>query len=75
VNDSIRWITEHLGLTPRLTYAGGPRGWTGDSPFIFLDCSKIRALGWAPEVSIRGGVIRTVEYLKQNHWLLESRSG
>jgi len=45
VNDSISWITGRLGLQPRLAYSGGNRGWTGDSPFIFLDCSKIRSSG------------------------------
>jgi UDP-glucose 4-epimerase len=66
VNDSIRWITEHLGLKPELEYAGGERGWTGDSPFIFLDCRKIRALGWSPRLTIQQGVIRTLEYLQAN---------
>ena len=42
VNDSIRWISERLGLKPELRYAGGQRGWVGDSPFIFLDCSRSR---------------------------------
>jgi len=74
VNDSIGWITGHLGVTPRLDYAGGERGWIGDSPFIFLDCQKIRALGWKPRLSIREGVIKTVEYLQQNPWVLENRA-
>jgi UDP-glucose 4-epimerase len=70
VNDSIRWITGRLGLRPQLTYTGGERGWVGDSPFIFLDCRKIRTLGWAPKLSIQEGVIRTLEYLQANPWLL-----
>src|SRR5947207_2716550 len=37
VNDSIAWICERLGVRPELTYAGGERGWIGDSPFILLD--------------------------------------
>jgi UDP-glucose 4-epimerase len=74
VNKSIGWITSHLGVTPRLTYTGGKRGWIGDSPFIFLDCSKIRALGWQPKLSIKEGVIRTLEYLQENSWLLEARA-
>ena len=45
VNDSIGWITGALGLTPRLTYSGGERGWIGDSPFIFLDCGRMQQLG------------------------------
>ncbi len=73
VNDSVKWITEHLGVSPRLTYAGGSRGWIGDSPFIFLDCHKIRALGWTPKLSIREGVIQTLDYLQANPWILEMR--
>lgn len=70
VTDSVRWICGHLGLNPQLTFAGGGRGWIGDSPFIFLDCSRIRALGWQPQCSIQQGVISTVDYLKSNRWLL-----
>jgi UDP-glucose 4-epimerase len=73
VNDSIRWITQHLRMTPTLVYTGRERGWVGDSPFIFLDCRKIRALGWAPRLTIRQGIIRTLEYLQANPWLLETR--
>jgi UDP-glucose 4-epimerase len=73
VNDSIGWIAQHLGLKPKLTYEGGERGWIGDSPFIFLDCSKIRSLGWKPKLSIHEGVIRTLMYLQANPWLLEAR--
>jgi len=74
VNDSIRWISERLGVAPELRYAGGRRGWVGDSPFIFLDCSRMRALGWKPELTIREAVLRTVDFLKQNPWVLEKRS-
>lgn len=73
VNDSIGWITGALGMTPRLDYAGGERGWIGDSPFIFLDCARMRRLGWAPKLSIQQGIIRTLEYLRGNPWVLESR--
>jgi len=74
VNQSIGWITNQLGLHPALTYSGGERGWVGDNPFIFLDCSRIRALGWVPRVSIRDGVVSTLRYLQANSWLLDSRS-
>jgi UDP-glucose 4-epimerase len=74
VNDSIGWITEHLGVDPVRQYSGGERGWIGDSPFIFLDCAKIRVLGWRPKLSIREGVLRTLDYLQQNPWLLEDRA-
>jgi UDP-glucose 4-epimerase len=73
VNDSIGWITSHLGLAPALEYSGGDRGWIGDNPFIYLECSRMRALGWAPRLSIKDSVIRTVEYLKAHPWVFEVR--
>ena len=71
VDDSIGWICGHLGVQPRRSYSGGDRGWIGDNPFIFLDCAKIRALGWKPRLTIREAVERTVEYLQSNAELLE----
>jgi UDP-glucose 4-epimerase len=64
VNDSINWICEHLGLKPELSYSGGERGWIGDNPFIFLDCQKIRSLGWKPKLSIKDGIMRTISFLE-----------
>ncbi len=74
VNDSIGWICGHLGLSPRLEYTGGERGWIGDNPFIFLDCSRMRALGWEPRHTIRESVVSTIQYLTMNQWLLARRS-
>jgi UDP-glucose 4-epimerase len=74
VNDSIGWISEALGVTPRHVYTGGDRGWIGDNPFIFLDTKKIRSLGWEPKHTIREGVVKTVEFLKRNEWVMEARS-
>ena len=71
VNDSIGWICERLGLNPEKKYSGGERGWIGDNPFIFLDTAKIRSLGWKPKLTIQQGIIRTLEYLQANQWLLE----
>jgi UDP-glucose 4-epimerase len=74
VNDSIGWISETLGVSPRLIYSGGDRGWIGDNPFIFLDTARIRTLGWSPKLTIREGVVRTVEFLKANEWVFGSRA-
>lgn len=74
VNDSIGWICAELGLQPQLEYSGGDRGWIGDNPFIFLETKKIQSLGWKPKFSIREGVIKTVEYLRANEWVFETRS-
>lgn len=75
VNDSIGWICQELGVTPRLEYSGGERGWIGDNPFIFLDTKKIQALGWRPRFDIEQGVRKTVQYLKNNEWVFDSRGG
>ena len=74
VNDSIGWICERLGLKPKLHYAGGDRGWVGDNPFIFLETAKVRALGWEPKLTIRDGIIRTLDFLQRNPGLLEARA-
>jgi UDP-glucose 4-epimerase len=73
VDDSLGWICGRLGIDPIRRYTGGSRGWIGDSPFIFLDTTKIRALGWRPKVTIREGVLRTLAYLQSNSWVLDKR--
>jgi UDP-glucose 4-epimerase len=73
VNDSITWICEELGVRPEVRYGGGDRGWIGDNPFIFLDCSAVRSLGWRPKLSIREAVVRTVRFLRDHPELLEER--
>jgi UDP-glucose 4-epimerase len=73
VDDSIGSICEVLGVNPQLNYAGGDRGWIGDNPFIYLATDKIHGLGWKPKLSIREGVVKTVQYLKANEWVLEGR--
>jgi UDP-glucose 4-epimerase len=73
VNDSIRHLCGALGLNPKLEYSGGKRGWVGDNPFIFLDTKKIRATGWKTTLTIEQGIIRTLQWLQQNQWVLQSR--
>jgi len=73
VNNSVGWITEELGLKPRLSYTGGDRGWIGDNPFIYLDTKRIRALGWTPRLTIREAVLSTVRWLSENRSIFELR--
>ena len=73
VDQSLDWICAEMGVSPTRVYAGGDRGWVGDSPFIFLDTGRIRSLGWKPKLTIREGVTRTVRYLRENPWLLDRR--
>jgi UDP-glucose 4-epimerase len=63
VNASIGWICDAMKVRPMITYGGGTRGWIGDNPFIFLECSAMRGLGWRPTLTIRESVERTVGYL------------
>jgi UDP-glucose 4-epimerase len=74
VNDSIGIICRALDLKPKLEYAGGQRGWVGDSPFIFLDTKKVRATGWKPALTIEQGIQRTLQWLQQNRWVYETRN-
>jgi len=73
INDSANWICEQLDIKPELSYSGGDRGWVGDNPFVFLDCSRMRALGWTPKFSIQDSIIQTVKFLKDNQWVLNQR--
>ena len=73
VNDSVGFICKALGLSPKLEYTGGNRGWIGDNPFIFLDTAKIRATGWAPKLTIEQGIVRTLRWLESNSWVYDAR--
>ena len=66
VNESIAVITRTMGVSPVLEYAGGDRGWVGDSPKILLDTSRIRALGWKPSRGIEESVAETLRFLMEN---------
>jgi UDP-glucose 4-epimerase len=46
----------------------GGRGWKGDVPDFWLDCSKLKGAGWRPKYShSRDAVLQTCkEYLQQN---------
>ena len=68
-------IVEELGLE-RVQYltTGGQRGWLGDLPFVHLDTTKLKALGWRPQVSIERGIRNTVRYLQAHPQVLQERA-
>jgi UDP-glucose 4-epimerase len=74
VAESIRWICRCLGVSPQIELAGGERGWIGDSPFIFLDTTRIRSLGWSPRLTIEESVVRTVRFLDEHRWVFQRRA-
>ena len=73
VIDSIKWISDELNVKPKLKFTGGERGWIGDNPFIYLDTTKIRKLGWKPRLNIQDSVTKTVSFLSKNEWIFETR--
>jgi UDP-glucose 4-epimerase len=73
VNDSIRILCNALGLSPRLEYSGGNKGWIGDNPFIFLDTTKIQATGWRAQLTIAQGIEATLAWLQGHQWVFEKR--
>jgi UDP-glucose 4-epimerase len=74
VMDLASIVCEEMGLRDvRFKCLGGVRGWLGDSPFVHLDISRIKETGFAPAVPISEGIRRTVRYLSDNTWLLDSR--
>ena len=73
VRDSVKWITNYLGLKPKIFYGKENKGWIGDNPFIFLDTKKINKLGWKPKKRIKESIEETLEYLVKNKWLLKRR--
>jgi UDP-glucose 4-epimerase len=66
VDKSIGIITRTMGLSPKIEYAGGDRGWVGDSPRILLDTTRIRSLGWSPTRTIEDSVVETLRFLMDN---------
>lgn len=74
VNELTSIVLDELGLTDvRLEYAGGVRGWLGDSPLVQLDTAKIKSLGWAPQTSIEEGIRHTVRFLRAHEQMLSKR--
>ena len=47
-------------------FSGTKRGWIGDSPMVHLDISKAKSYNWEPKVSIKKGVINTINYLSED---------
>ena len=70
VSASVKIICRELGLSPKLDYTGGTRGWVGDSPKILLSTERIRALGWSPTKSIEDSIVETLRAFQSQPFLL-----
>jgi UDP-glucose 4-epimerase len=70
-------LCEELGLSGVSYNIEDPnkeRGWIGDSPFVHLDTTKLKALGWSPKVSIEQSIRETCAYLRDHPALAASRA-
>jgi UDP-glucose 4-epimerase len=65
VNTIAQQIARIMEVSPSFTYTG-TKGWVGDVPIMLLDCSKLRSLGWNPEVSFEQGIERYISWLSAN---------
>ena len=69
VDESVALVAEHLSLSPEVEHAGGRRGWVGDSPLIRLDTTRVRDLGWRPQLTIEQALVRTLEWFDANEYV------
>jgi len=63
VKECAETVTSYLRLSPDFCYGEEKFGWIGDAPFIFLDCEKIRKLGFRPTSTIAESIEDTLDYL------------
>ncbi len=62
-------VIRGMGLSGvRKKYTGGSRGWIGDNPIVHLGVSKLKSLGWKPEVSAENTLQRTVQWTIANRF-------
>ncbi len=70
VNDVARAVIEELGLEGvEYEYAGGERGWKGDSPFVLLDTTRLKSLGWTARIGIERSIRDTVKSIVETRLL------
>lgn len=64
VNEIASVVIREMGLSEQaveVVRGPGKRGWQGDVPYVNLDTSRMRALGWAPRLNSRQAVERCVK--------------
>lgn len=71
INECVGWVADAMNAKPVYKHTGSR--WAGDNPDLYLDCMRLKSMGWKPSVSLRDGVLATVYYLLDNPWLLDAR--
>lgn len=65
VNDIAKIIIDTMSLNDvSFEYTDGKRGWKGDVPYTHMDTSKIKELGWQPQVTITEGIRKYIYWLQ-----------
>ncbi len=62
VNEIAEIIFDTLDICPKATYTG--ESWVGDVESSLADVSKLKKLGWNPEVSIKEGIEKLYEWMQ-----------
>lgn len=74
VLDLAEVLIEEMGLKDvKLHTTGGARGWLGDAPIVHLDTTKLKLLGWRPQITIDQGIRNTVRYLNAHPQVFNKR--
>ena len=64
VKDLADIVCEEMNLKKvKYYFAGGERGWIGDSPLVHLDTKRANEYGWRATISIEESIRETVKYL------------
>ena len=67
VDDSVALIAAHMGCEPAVTHTGGARvAGSGTARSSCLDTTRIRGLGWAPTLTIREAIERTLLWFDEH---------
>lgn len=64
VDEIAEVVIQAMGLDPgslSIQRGDSPRGWKGDVPFVNLDTSRMKALGWSPRLNSRQAVERCAQ--------------
>ncbi|MHB1907778.1 MAG: SDR family NAD(P)-dependent oxidoreductase [Nitrososphaerales archaeon] len=63
VNQLADIVISEMGLhSVRKKFSGGARGWIGDNPIVHLDVTKIKTLGWKPDLSAEQAITLTTKW-------------
>tara|TARA_B100000029_G_scaffold500058_1_gene571234 strand:+ start:744 stop:1676 length:933 start_codon:yes stop_codon:yes gene_type:complete len=61
VSEIAEMFLNQFGTGQKITYTGGKGGWKGDVPFYSHNSKKLNELGWAPKLSSREAVEKSIQ--------------